>query len=965
MKFLILLLVFLHPLSGQNIIEDKTSVKILTPFFSEQKTKKLRLENGLEVYLISNPNLDQSGAALIVGAGGWSDPENFGGLAHFVEHALFLGTKKYPDESGFMSFIGAHGGQTNAFTTYGQTAFIFSVDNQAFAEALDRFGHFFIHPLFDPSGLDREKRAVDQEFHMNKDNNSYRNALILSDLAQVGHPFQKFISGNLQTLEEATREDIVRWYEEHYSSDNMKLVILSTLPLDKLEQEAANLFSKVPKRQTNIEIPQTRATGEEYDQNYVYIEPVDSERTLQLIWELPKEFSDMQDSQPDTNICYVLGYEGEGSLLGQLQEENLATKLGCGTLRLTPDTMLFYIEIDLTQQGLKDKELVITRTFQAIKRIQTEGIDQRLFDEIQAVAKIKYQLKHRKSTFEELMVHAQNIANENLQTYPEQTHIPSKYDKQEIDKLARFLTPETLRVHIIAPKVQTGVGYTKQEKWMKTPYTLKKFTKSSLEKWKNVQLHPAITIPKTNPYIPKKLSLVSTPKIVESILPVPQKIVDTDSGQVFVCQDSHFGIPKVFWSITLLSPKIDLSDPESIAFTDLWVQLIKQEVSSILYRAKMAELNVEIARNDNGIELKIEGLGEHADNLLQAVLKEMKNFSPRAPRFATQKEALEREYQNNLTKSSLKRAAETMKRVLYNTWPSDMEKLAALKKSSFENFQVFSRELLSKVYMQGMLYGNQTTEEGKQAAGLALATLGHKSFPKEEHKKLAVIALPESGGPYYIEESGKSVGNSVFLAIEKIPFNFRERASQQILMQAIKDPFFDTLRTKQQTGYIVASYGDEIKRKLFNFFAVQSNTHTTKDLLYRFEQFIESYLQEMGKSTFTQKEFEIVKHAQLQKLKEPPKTVEEMGELLKLLAFDYEADFTWIDKRIEAMKELTYEQAVVLAKDFLGKANKRRIAVLWNGNTDKEGQLAWKKLPGVKTIKRLAKREENEYTPGN
>ena len=59
--------------------------------------------------LISSPDADQAAASMDVNVGFFSDPEELPGLAHFSEHMLFLGTKKYPDENSYSKYLSSHG----------------------------------------------------------------------------------------------------------------------------------------------------------------------------------------------------------------------------------------------------------------------------------------------------------------------------------------------------------------------------------------------------------------------------------------------------------------------------------------------------------------------------------------------------------------------------------------------------------------------------------------------------------------------------------------------------------------------------------------------------------------------------------------------------------------------------------------------------------------------------------------
>src|SRR5690554_4694752 len=80
--------------------------------------RHLFLDNKLEVLLISDPATDKAAAAMDVHVGSRDDPKEYQGLAHFLEHMLFLGTETYPEAGEYQSFITQHGGSHNAYTSY-------------------------------------------------------------------------------------------------------------------------------------------------------------------------------------------------------------------------------------------------------------------------------------------------------------------------------------------------------------------------------------------------------------------------------------------------------------------------------------------------------------------------------------------------------------------------------------------------------------------------------------------------------------------------------------------------------------------------------------------------------------------------------------------------------------------------------------------------------------------------------
>ena len=89
------------------------------------KYRFVQLQNNLNCLLVNDPDTRQSAACLNVNVGSLQDPPSVNGLAHFCEHMLFLGTKKYPDENHYSKFLASHNGQKNAATSEDNTYYFF------------------------------------------------------------------------------------------------------------------------------------------------------------------------------------------------------------------------------------------------------------------------------------------------------------------------------------------------------------------------------------------------------------------------------------------------------------------------------------------------------------------------------------------------------------------------------------------------------------------------------------------------------------------------------------------------------------------------------------------------------------------------------------------------------------------------------------------------------------------------
>ena len=184
----------------------------------KSQSKTIVLDNELKVYLLSDPDFNISPASLAVDVGSLENPDNRLGLAHFLEHMLFLGTEKFPDVDEYSSYLKNNGGFSNAYTTTDHTNYQFQVLPDALEGAIDRFAQFFIGPLFTEEYTAREVNAVNSEHQKNIMNDGRRSYRFSQLFAKEGHPEQKFSTGDIETLGDINRTELLDFYDKHYSS---------------------------------------------------------------------------------------------------------------------------------------------------------------------------------------------------------------------------------------------------------------------------------------------------------------------------------------------------------------------------------------------------------------------------------------------------------------------------------------------------------------------------------------------------------------------------------------------------------------------------------------------------------------------------------------------------------------------------------------------------------------------------
>lgn len=186
--------------------------------------------------------LRNAAAAMIVGVGSLYDPPECQGMAHFLEHLLFMGSEKYPEENSYDAYMSKHGGHDNAYTENENTVYHFEIPQEQLAGALDLFAQFFVAPLLKESSVDRELKAIESEFMLSKNSDCPRSSQLMAytnGRSFEEHPASKFGWGNwhsLKTLPEKNGIEPLKMLRKFY---------------DKVCREVES-FWKVPSKNVDV-----------------------------------------------------------------------------------------------------------------------------------------------------------------------------------------------------------------------------------------------------------------------------------------------------------------------------------------------------------------------------------------------------------------------------------------------------------------------------------------------------------------------------------------------------------------------------------------------------------------------------------------------------------------------------------------------------------------------------------------
>lgn len=332
-----------------------------------------KLDNGLQVVNIWDPNSTSAAMSVSVSVGSFSDPIGIDGLAHLTEHAMFLGSTNYPQRTGFDKFLAQNGGGSNAYTAEEKTVYFASLDKAAFAEGMDRFGDVFGNPLFNGTWVWDEVKAVDSEHNKNMKNLGWSVQALLKSLADPASPVHRFHTGSNDTLNKERKESLAKhmtdFFDANYCPVRMSLVTFGPLNLRAQLKQAEKSFGSIPtKGRSGRCADQPPAYGSPTAwppsslRQFVRAQGLSTTPELHALFPM-KNLQPWTRSHPDLFLRMLLGYGARGSLLSTLRDElGLATSIGAGAEDTSAGTVV-QISITLLPEGAKQPATVLDAIF--------------------------------------------------------------------------------------------------------------------------------------------------------------------------------------------------------------------------------------------------------------------------------------------------------------------------------------------------------------------------------------------------------------------------------------------------------------------------------------------------------------------------------------------------------------------------------------------------------------------------
>lgn len=814
----------------------------LSPIIQSQndnrKYQVFTLDNELQVLIISDPDSDKAAASLDVFIGSASDPEDRAGLAHFLEHMLFLGTEKYPDPDEYQTFIAQHGGSRNAFTAKEHTNYFFDIENASLEPMLDRFSQFFTAPLFNPEFVEREKNAVHSEYLGKIKTENRRFYAAMQQAFNPKSPYAKFSVGNLTTLadrpQQAIRDDLLRFYKQHYSANLMRLVVLANEPLPVLKKWVTTKFSAIPNHHSNKAIFTEPLLNAEQMAHKINIKSLQEKRELTFTFPLP-EIQSHYRTKPSAYFQSLLGHEGEGSILALLKEKGWADEMSASTgFSNNAQESSLYLGINLTHAGLQHVDDISDIVFQYIRLLQQSEMQQWLYQEQQKQAQLKFRYQEKRDAS-----HTVTGLARNLQYYAPQDVLRGAYlmehsEPELTQSLLQLLSPERVLIALNNQDVSTN----QTEKNYHVDYAITPILPEQIARWSNSAINPALKLPLPNPFIPDQLEL----KKATTEVTHPQLIPQSYGMQVWHQLDTSFNVPRSNLFLALHSP-IANKPPRDALLSSLLASIITKQLNSYAYPARLAGLQYSIYATERGLSLSLSGYDQKQPILLERIIAALKNPEITEQRFSILKNRYQQSLSNAQKQQPFQQILADIKRTLVENHWTNEQKLAALSTLSKQDLQEFSARFLQQLQPTLFIQGNTDAQETQQIADfihtqLALSTKVIK-VPAARVIQLKENSLNAQHLPIDNQDAALAL---YFQAPDK---SIAAQAKMQLLGRIIASAFFADLRTRQQLGYNLGAAALSMKDVPGLIFILQSPIISAPEIESRIKTFIISFLQDL------------------------------------------------------------------------------------------------------------------------
>ena len=835
---------------------------------SEQDPRQyeaIKLANGMTVLLVSDPLAPKSLAALALPVGSLEDPDSQLGLAHYLEHMVLMGSKRYPEPENLAEFLKKHGGSHNASTASYRTAYYLEVENDALEPAVDRMADAIAEPILDPGNADRERNAVNAELTMARSRDGMRMAQVGAETLNPAHPSARFSGGNLDTLKDKPgsklHDELTGFYQRYYSANLMVGVLYGNQPLEKLAELAAKTFGRIPDRDAKVPPITVPAVTPEQQGIIIHYVPAQPRKQLKVEFRIDNNSAEFR-SKTDTYLSYLIGNRSQNTLSDWLQKQGLADAINAGADPMVDrNGGIFSISVSLTDKGLAERDKVVAAIFSYLQMLRSEGIEQSYFDEIANVLNLDF----RYPSITRNMDYIEWLVDTMLRVPVEHTldapYLADRYDPKAIAERLEQMTPQNARIWFVSP----DEPHNKKAYFVDAPYQVEKIPAQRFEKWQQLAKGISLSLPELNPYIPDDLTLNKSPKEVTK----PEMVVNQPGLRVLYMPSRYFADePKADVTVALRNAKTMDSARNQVMFS-LMDYLAGLSLDQLSYQASVGGISFSTSSH-NGLVFEANGFTQRLPQLLTTLIEGYASFTPTEEQFEQAKSWYLQQLDAAEKGKAFELAIQPVQMLSRVPYSERSERRELLKTLTLKEVLAYRDSLMAGATPELLVVGNMSKQQVDSLASSLKQSLGCTGVDWW-HGEDVVIAKSQLAN---LQRPGSSTDSA--LAAVYVPTGYDEvtgMAYSSLLGQIIQPWFYSQLRTQEQLGYAVFAFAMPVGRQWGIGFLLQSNSKQPAYLYQRYQDFYaktEKRLREMSDADFAQ-----YKQAMINELKQRPQTLSE------------------------------------------------------------------------------------------
>jgi insulysin len=809
MKLITILAIVLPFHCAQAAFFRGSQVSVRAPLNDRRSYEYTTFNNGLKVLAVHDPKASKSGFAVAVSAGSFYDPVELPGLAHFCEHLLFLGTKKYPDEASFDTFLSMHDGENNAFTEQERTVFYNEISHAGFDEGMDRFAQFFISPLFKQELVGRELQAVNSEHLKNVPDQGRRLWELMRSVARKGSVVNRFYTGTVESLHHGDNQTVAalkRYHSKNYCAPRMTLIMTSNMSLSKQLEVAHKHFDAVPRGDDGCSAtPQDFSAEKAFDavDNVGRLIQLRSDSVPQLWMMFPlPPIQKAYKAQPASMLEYQLGYAGPKSLKSQLKSRGLISDLGLQVDQSSAATLVF-VTFDLTSDGTKRVDELTSVVFKYLAKVRSQSAAdvKSVYAAMQQMSRVTFDYQEAPDSVEDFV---SNVAGNMMLFAPSDVLSgDTTIDEMDVDlvqQLLSKLTPDNVNL-ALASKDFEEKDSNQRNQYYNVKYAQNPIPEAWRKSWANSAAEDDMHAPPALKFVPANLALIN-----DTAGEIPVKLEDKSSDvETWWLGRGLFPLPKAQLRVKLTVAKELFATPSLAALRKLHVELSNEGLEEPMEDLGVCGLSWDLKDSSEGYQLSMDGYSEHIAALVAEVADGIHKPPSDDARFLRAKQRLIVALEDTTAKMPYEHAMEALSVLSTNSVFSSQELIAALKATTLKDFNSYLSDLGTHgLRMQLLVTGNVKADAAKQLSStLAKGLHASKVLTKAEAAKSRALRVDREVQVRMQNPIPKDSNNAVVNAYQFGVPDVADRVKLLMLGKMISQPAYDDLRTKQQLGYVV------------------------------------------------------------------------------------------------------------------------------------------------------------------